>query len=68
LILNNSAMITKYVVLDSKSELVVEVSSSEEAHQTVMLLKEQNPHLDYSVEEKQVSGVKPGFGRDPDLH
>ena len=51
-------MITKYVILDSKSELVVEVSSSEEAHQTVMLLKEQNPHLDYSVEEKQVSGVK----------
>ncbi len=61
-------MITKYVILDSKGELVVEVSSSEEAQYTIMLFKEQNPHSEYSIEEKQVSGVKPGFGRDPDLH
>jgi len=61
-------MITKYVIRNSNDDVIVEVDSLDEVHNTIMLLKEQNPHTEYSVDEKQVSSVKPGFGRDPDLH
>ena len=27
-----------------------------------------NPHKQYEIQEIQVSAVKSGFGRDPDLH
>ena len=61
-------MITKYVIRNSVNEQVVEVDSANEAQEVIMLLKEQNPYTEYSIEEKQISSVKPGFGRDPDLH
>ena len=32
------------------------------------MIKEQNPYEEYEIIETEVSIVKPGFGRDPDLH
>jgi len=61
-------MITKYVIRNSNNNEVVEVDSEAEAHEVIMLLKEQNPHTEYNIETREVSHVKPGFGRDPDLH
>jgi len=61
-------MITKYVIRNSNDSQTIEVDNLDEVQNTIMLLKEQNPHIEYSVDEKQVSSVKPGFGRDPDLH
>lgn len=61
-------MITKYVILNSTNDETIEVDSQEEAYSSIMLLKERNPHIEYSVEKKEISSVKPGFGRDPDLH
>jgi len=61
-------MITKYVVRNNINDETIEVDSMNEAQEVIMLLKEQNPHTEYSIEEKQISSVKPGFGRDPDLH
>jgi hypothetical protein len=61
-------MITKYVVRNNINDEAIEVDSMSEAQEVIMLLKEQNPNTEYSVDEKQISSVKPGFGRDPDLH
>ena len=61
-------MITKYVIRNSNDSQTIEVDNLDEVQNTIMLLKEQNPHIEYSVEKKEISSVKPGFGRDPDLH
>ena len=60
-------MITKYRIYEDNKEIVL-ASSSEEAYTCVECLQAQNPHKEYKIEEIQVSAVKPGFGRDPDLH
>jgi hypothetical protein len=60
-------MITKYRIYEDDKEIVL-ASSSEEANTCVECLQAQNPHKEYKIEEIQVSAVKPGFGRDPDLH
>jgi hypothetical protein len=60
-------MITKYKIYEDDVEVTV-ANSSEEANTCVECLQAQNPHKEYRIEELQVSAVKPGFGRDPDLH
>ena len=60
-------MITKYIVYEDDVELTV-ANSSEEANTCVECMGLQNPQKEYTIKEIQVSAVKPGFGRDPDLH
>ena len=60
-------MITKYVVYENGVELTT-ANSSEEADTCIECMRIQNPHKEYEIKEIQVSAVKPGFGRDPDLH
>jgi len=60
-------MITKYIVYEDDVELTV-ANSSEEANTCVECMSLQNPQKEYTIKEIQVSAVKPGFGRDPDLH
>ena len=60
-------MITKYIVYEDQKELTT-VNSSEEANMCVECMRLQNPHKEYAIKEIQVSAVKSGFGRDPDLH
>ncbi len=61
-------MITRYRIMDSSDNQVAEANSPEECDQIIHHLGEQNPCEQYSVESFNVSSVKPGFGRDPDLH
>jgi len=60
-------MITKYVVYEDGAELTV-ANSQEEANTCIECMRIQNPHKEYEIKEIQVSAVKSGFGRDPDLH
>jgi hypothetical protein len=60
-------MITKYIVYENEVELTV-ANSQEEANTCIECFRMQNPHKEYTIKEIQVSAVKPGFGRDPDLH
>ena len=60
-------MITKYVVYENGVELTT-ANSPEEANTCIECMRMQNPHKEYEIKEIQVSAVKPGFGRDPDLH
>ena len=60
-------MIKKYIILEDHIEIAV-TNSAEEATMTVGCWKVNNPHKQYEIQEIQVSAVKPGFGRDPDLH
>ena len=60
-------MITKYVVYENGVELTT-ANSAEEANTCIECMRIQNPHKEYEIKEIQVSAVKPGFGRDPDLH
>ena len=60
-------MITKYIVYENQKEITV-AHSQEEANTCIECLRVQNPNVEYTLKEIQVSAVKPGFGRDPDLH
>ena len=60
-------MITKYIVYENEKELTV-ANSQEEANTCVECMRIQDPQNKYEIKEIQVSAVKPGFGRDPDLH
>jgi hypothetical protein len=56
-----------YEVLE-EGVVVVECHTESEAWETVEQLRLINPQRDYTVRETLRSEVKPGFGRDPDLH
>jgi hypothetical protein len=59
-------MIKKYVIVE-KSDIET-LNSREEVDICISMLKQNNPKKDYEVKEIDVSAVKRGFGRDPDLH
>jgi len=61
-------MITKYRVIENGTQEICVANSPEEASTVVACYQMQNPHNTYEVVEYQESSVKPGFGRDPDLH
>tara|TARA_Y200000002_G_scaffold372699_1_gene370836 strand:- start:38 stop:223 length:186 start_codon:yes stop_codon:yes gene_type:complete len=61
-------MITKYRILDNLDNEIDIVNSIEEANQYILTLRDTNPHLELRYEPYEVSTVKDGFGRDPDLH
>ena len=61
-------MITKYRILDNLDNEIDIVNSIEEANQYILTIRDTNPHLELRYEPYEVSTVKDGFGRDPDLH
>ncbi len=61
-------MITRYKILDSLDNELEVVNSIEEATQYIQTIQEMNPHTELRYEPFEVSNVKPGFGRDPELH
>ena len=61
-------MVTHYIVMDGNNIEVAQVYSYEEALLTQQQLNDMNPQEEYEIEIVEVSSVKPGFGRDPDLH
>ena len=61
-------MITRYQVIDSQGNVIDTLNSQEEVDFYIQNMREQNPHEVFTVEPVQVSQVKLGFGRDPDLH
>jgi len=63
-------MYTNFKVVDARTQEVVvdKLLDLTQANDTMQILKEQNPNVDYEIVETQHSTVKPGFGRDPDLH
>lgn len=60
-------MVTHYTIMSNGKE-VARLNSMEEATQAVEMFRMQSPHSDFDIEVIEVSSVKPGFGRDPDLH
>lgn len=56
-------MIKLYDVINSEGTVVETLYSYEEAHEYVA---QTDPTL--TIVEREKSSVKPGFGRDPDLH
>lgn len=58
-----------YNIVDSRGTVIHEnLSSSEEAHETIAIMSSQGVDTsEYSIEELQHYTVK-GYGRDPDLH
>jgi hypothetical protein len=40
----------------------------EEAQQVIDMEKINHPHWELTVVKIEISSIKPGFGRDPDLH
>ena len=61
-------MITRYRIIDKDNNEVEILNSVEEALQYIEAMRQTQPHSQYSYESFQVSNVKPGFGRDPELH
>jgi hypothetical protein len=63
-------MYTHWHIIDARTqEVIVEkLIDLYQANETLQILKEQNPHIEYEIISTEHSTVKPGFGRDPDLH
>lgn len=60
-------MVTHYNIMSNGNE-VARLNSMEEATQAVEMFRMQTLHASFEIEIVEVSSVKPGFGRDPDLH
>jgi hypothetical protein len=60
-------MVIRYVI-SSNGEVVATLNSMDEATQAVEMFKLQSPHNTFEIDTINVSLVKSGFGRDPDLH
>tara|TARA_X000001036_G_C20580710_1_gene766640 strand:- start:232 stop:417 length:186 start_codon:yes stop_codon:yes gene_type:complete len=61
-------MITRYRIIDTSDKEVEILNSVEEALQYIEAMRQQQPHVELRYEPIQTSNVKPGFGRDPELH
>lgn len=63
-------MYSHWHIIDSQSKevIVAKIPDIYQANETLQILKGQNPHIQYEIVETTHSTVKPGFGRDPDLH
>ena len=62
-------MYTRYnVVNELTKDVYCTVFSLEEAQQVVDMEKVNHPHRKFFVERIEVSSIRPGLGRDPDLH
>jgi|MDTB01.1.fsa_nt_gb hypothetical protein len=62
-------MVIKYKIIRMSDKQQVDVLNSlEEVEQYIAHMQDQQPYEHFEVETINVSSVKPGFGRDPDLH
>jgi hypothetical protein len=61
-------MITRYRILDNLDNEIDIVNSIDEVQQYIETMRDIKPHLQLRYESFEVSSVKSGFGRDPDLH
>lgn len=62
-------MVTLYRIYDIDSgETVANGLDASQAHEMLQLYQIQYPECRFEIETYQKSSVKPGFGRDPDLH
>jgi hypothetical protein len=63
-------MIDYYRIWDETDNEILadKMLTYDQAHETLELLKLQYPHNTLHIETYRESSVKPGFGRDPDLH
>lgn len=64
------AMVTYYRIYDctDNETLADKLNDLRQAYEVLELLRLQYPNNELTVEDYSVSSVKPGFGRDPDLH
>jgi len=64
-------MVTYYRVIDNSrcgQILANAVPTQEQAQEILHFLQKDYPSADLEIESYQQSTVRPGFGRDPDLH
>ena len=63
-------MYTHWHIIDARTKEVVvgKLLDLSQANETLQILQLQNPHAQYEITQTEHSTVKPGFGRDPDLH
>ena len=62
-------MVTLYRIYDIDSgEIIANSLDANQAHELLQLYQLQYPECRFEIEKYQQSSVKPGFGRDPDLH
>ena len=61
---------TYYRIIDVTEDRIVAqgIPSQEEVSTVLYFLEQDHPDSQFEVEAYSVSRVKPGFGRDPDLH
>jgi len=62
-------MVTHYRIIDGDdNSIVAQGMTYEEATTALYFYEQDHPHTKFIIESYPVSSVKPGFGRDPDLH
>ena len=64
-------MVTNYRIIDTNrcgQILAQGITDYDQAQEVLHFLQLDHPECDLAIESYQVSSVKPGFGRDPDLH
>lgn len=63
-------MVTYYRIYDrtDNETLADKIADAVQAQEVFTLLKLQYPKNELEIETYSVSSVRPGFGRDPDLH
>lgn len=64
-------MVTYYRVVDTgkcSQILANAIPTAEQAQEIMHFLQKDYPRADLEIESYSKSGVRPGFGRDPDLH
>ena len=62
-------MITLYRIYDhTDKNILANALTQEQAHQVLHFLKLEYPSHEIEIESYSQSKIKPGLGRDPDLH
>lgn len=62
-------MYTRYNIINERTnDVYCTVFSVEEAQQVIDMQKINHPQEKFIVKEIETSSIKPGLGRDPDLH
>ena len=63
------SMQTYYRIIDiDTGEILANIPDQDQAFETLVLLELDHPDSRLEIESYTLSHVRPGFGRDPDLH
>jgi hypothetical protein len=63
------SMQTYYRIIDiDTGEILANIPEQDQAFETLVLLELDHPDSRLEIESYTLSHVRPGFGRDPDLH